>query len=174
MKEIFSRMPRRRSYSSDRHRSSSDDSRYSRRKKKRSRSRSPIKGEYNLKREPDFKRDDSYDEYRRRDSSSSRLTVLNFLLCHSSILNFGFKKLWRVFFCWQIFVTYIVQGGGLVIRPYFWLFIRPLFFFGGSEVAAYKTSLFFEVPKWLSIKPYFFLKAKFAKGLFPDLVVYKT
>ena len=47
-------------------------------------------------------------------------------------------------------------------------------FFGGSEVAAYKTSLFFEVPKWLSIKPYFFLKAKFAKGLFPDLVVYKT
>ena len=29
-------------------------------------------------------------------------------------------------------------------------------FFGGSEVAAYKTSLFFEVPKWLSIKPYFF------------------
>ena len=84
-------MPRRRSYSSDRHRSSSDDSRYSRRKKKRSRSRSPIKGEYNLKREPDFKRDDSYDEYRRRDSSSSRLTVLNFLICHSSILNFGFN-----------------------------------------------------------------------------------
>ena len=47
-------------------------------------------------------------------------------------------------------------------------------FFGGSEVVGYKTSLFFEVPKWLSIKPYFFLKAKFAKGLFPDLVVYKT
>ena len=33
--------------------------------------------------------------------------------------------------------------GGLVIGPYFWLFIRPLFF---------------EVPKWLFIKPYFFLK----------------
>ena len=29
-------------------------------------------------------------------------------------------------------------------------------FFGWSKVAGYKTSLFFEVPKWLFIKPYFF------------------
>ena len=36
-------------------------------------------------------------------------------------------------------------------------------FFGGSEVVGYKTSLFFEVPKWLFIKPYFFLKAEICK-----------
>ena len=36
----------------------------------------------------------------------------------------------------------IKNTGGLVVRPYFCLFIRPFFFFGGSKVAGYKTSFF--------------------------------
>ena len=67
-----------------------------------------------------------------------------------------------------------IGTGGAGYKTLLLAVYKTSLFFGGSKVAAYKTSLFFEVPKWLSIKPYFFLKAKFSKGLFPDLVVYKT
>ena len=63
---------------------------------------------------------------------------------------------------------------GLVIRPYFWLFIRPFFFSLGPKWLVIRPYFFFEVPKWLSIKP-FSLEAEIRKTVFfPDLVVYKT
>ena len=47
-----------------------------------------------------------------------------------------------------------ILTGGLVIRRYFWLFMRPLFSFGGSEVAGNKTSLFFRSSQVAVYKPY--------------------
>ena len=41
-------------------------------------------------------------------------------------------------------------------------------------MAGYNTPLFFEDPKWLSIKPYFFLKGKICMRSFPDLAGYRT
>ena len=66
---------------------------------------------------------------------------------------FGYKNLFQIFF------SKIIQGG-LVIRLYFWLFIRPLFFSEGPKWLLIRPHFLFEVPKWLSIKPYFFLTAK--------------
>ena len=65
----------------------------------------------------------------------------------------GISKIWQERFksC-QYKIT-----GGLVRRPYFWLLVRPHFFF--------------EVPKWLSIKK---KNSASVKGLFPDLALYKT
>ena len=54
----------------------------------------------------------------------------------------------------------------MVIRPYFWMFIRPLFFLGGeggSEVVGYKISLFWPLLKCEE------KKSTPAKSLFPDL-----
>ena len=39
-------------------------------------------------------------------------------------------------------------------------------------MAGYKTSLFFEIPKWLSIKPSFFWRPKFGKKWMPITLLY--
>ena len=73
----------------------------------------------------------------------------SFVLKGNYIINKFTKYFYLLLYHWTGHIIFFT--GGLVIRPYFWLFIRPLFFWGVRSGCLWDLP-FFKVPNWSPVK----------------------